>query len=69
MKKIINEVLKYLFMSIVYGVLTGILKYRTKIVVDINQLIISSFILFIFLCILALIAPYVRKLLGYKNKE
>jgi hypothetical protein len=69
MKKIINSFLKYLIISIICGVLYGIINYCTNTVVDIKEIAISSVILFIFLCLLVLIGPFLRKLLGYENKE
>jgi hypothetical protein len=56
-------------MSILYGVFSGLIKYWTNTVLDINELILSSVIFFVFLYLIAIIEPYVGRLLGYKNKE
>lgn len=69
MKKIIKRVLKYLFMSILFGVLYGIINYWTNTVVEIKELIITTFVYFIVLCLMSSVAPYLRKLFGYENKE
>jgi ribose/xylose/arabinose/galactoside ABC-type transport system permease subunit len=64
-----KRVLKYLFMSILFGVLYGIINYWTNTVVEIKELILTTFVYFIVLCLIALIGPFLRKLFGYENKD
>lgn len=68
MKKIIINGLKYLFISIASCFIYAIIDYITNTVIDLNKLIITSLVLFIFLCLLSLIAPFLRKLFGFNNQ-
>lgn len=61
--------LKYLLMSIATAVIYGIINYWTRAVVDMKALVLCAFVLFVIYCVMALISPPLRKLLGYENKQ
>ncbi len=61
--------LKYLIMSIAFGVLYGLINYWANKEIKIKELIITTFSYFIVLCLMAFLAPYLRKLFGFENKE
>lgn len=69
MKKTVLRALKYLIMSVTYGIFYGIISYWTNSVLNMKELIIASVVLFTFLCLLALITPFLRKFLGFEKKE
>lgn len=69
MPKIIKSALKYLLISVATTALYGVLSYFTGKEVDIKSLAWFSLVLFICYCLLALAAPRLRKLCGFKAKE
>jgi hypothetical protein len=69
MRKKIKIMIKYFTISVAYAVFYGIISVLRHKPLDIRGLIISSAILFVLLYVLAIVAPLLRKLLGYENKR
>jgi len=69
MPKIIKSALKYLLISVATTALFGVLSYFIRNEVDIKNLACFSLVLFICYCLIALAAPRLRKLFGYKAKK
>lgn len=67
MKRRVAFILKYLSMSVFAGILYIIICYFKDGKTDIIAALRTSAMLFITLCILAAIAPKLRKVLGFKD--
>ncbi len=68
MNKLIRMGLKYLLIAIATTAIYRVISYCTKSVVDIKELVIFAFVLFVIYCVMTLISPSLRKLLGYDKK-
>lgn len=69
MTKIILDIIKYLFLSVFTAAVKGLLSYATGSEVDIKGLVLFAVILFVCFCLLAFLAPRLRKFLGFKDKK
>lgn len=65
----VKRILKYLIMAVVTVAIYTIIKYWTGATIDIKDLVQYAFTLSVIYCVLALSAPHLRKLFGYKNTE
>ena len=68
MNRRVTFFLKYLSMSVMAGVLYCFVSYFKNGKTDLNAALRTTVMLFISICVLATIAPKLRKVLGFKDE-